>query len=280
MEEMPSIVELQREIWGYGLPDADFPYPARCLFAFSESGGLVAGVFCEGRPIGFGFTWIGKDRQAGNSYLNSQLVGFLPQYRHLSLGYHIKIYQRDFAAYSGLDLVKWTFDPLQSVNANLNLRKLGVLVRTYHSHYYGKLESHFSGGLATDRVGAEWHIHSPRTIERLRSLPPPLVEGSPLPQVTQVETTVTQTGRSRTLSQYSLELSAPELLVEIPDDFEMIRRSHLTLALDWQQKIRHILEHYLGHGYLISDFLVVQGTPRRAFYLLSRRSLESLLNDG
>lgn len=280
MAQMPPIVDLQREIWGYGLPDADLPYPARCLFAFSESGGLVAGAFVEEEPVGFGFAWIGKDRQSGKSYLNSQLVGVLPQYRYLSLGYHIKIYQRDFADDCGLDLVKWTFDPLQSVNANLNLRKLGAFVRTYRPHYYGNLESHFSGGLATDRVWADWHIHAPRTMERLRSLPPPLVEAPPLPQVTQVETTRTQTGKSRQLSQYSLELSSPELLVEIPDDFETIRRSDLTLALDWQQKIRHILEHYLEHGYLISDFLVVQGTLRRVFYLLSRSSLGEVLDDG
>ena len=277
MEEMSPIVALQQEVWGYGLPDSDLPYPARCLFAFAESGGLVASVFIEKQPVGFGFAWIGKDRQSGKSYLNSQLVGILPQYRHLGLGYHIKTYQRDFALHFSLNLVKWTFDPLQGANANLNLRKLGAVATTLRRNYYGQLESRFSGGLATDRLLVEWYIHSARTLERLRLVPPPLLESPRLPQVTQLETIHIEGAPLKRLAGYDLELSQPELLVEIPDAFEAICETDLTLARDWQEKIRNILEHYLGQGYLINDFLIVQGTPRRAFYLLSRSSLDEVL---
>ena len=277
MPEMSPAVELQREIWGYGRPDADSPYPARALFAFSESGGLVAGAFLEDQAIGFAISWPGVDRFSRKPYLNSQLVGVLPRYRHLSLGYHLKLYQRDFAMQTGMDLIKWTFDPLQSANANLNLRKLGAVATTFHSHYYGELQSHFSAGLATDRLTVEWHTHCARTVSRLGSVPAPLTALPSLPSATRVESVGPNSGGMPGLSHHDLNLDEPELLVEIPDDFQSLRRSDPRLGSDWQDKVRDLFCHYFGRGYLAGDFLVVTGPPRRVFYVLSRHPLDQLL---
>lgn len=276
MNEMQQLVDLQRAIWGYGLPDTDFPYPARCLFALAESGGLVTAVFHDGRAVAFSVAWLGMERSSGKNYLHSQLVGVLPEYRHLGIGYHMKIYQRDFATQSGLDLVKWSFDPLQSANANLNLRKLGTVVRSYHSHYYGELQSYFSNGLAADRVCAEWYTLSPRVVARLDSPAPVWTEELSIPRVTSVESEPHAPELKR-LRAYELNLPDTELLVEIPDDFEAIRRADLELAREWREKTREIFQHYLARGYILSDFVVLESSPRRAFYLLSRRPLEELL---
>ena len=277
MEDMRSLVELQQEIWGYGLPDSDFPYPARALFAFSESGGLVAGAFLENRAIGLAIAWPGIEDLSGRAYLHSQLVGVLPNYRHLGLGYHLKTYQRDFANRAGLDLIKWTFDPLQSANANLNLRKLGAVATAFCPQYYGELHSHFSAGLATDRLTVEWHIHSRRTLSRLDSVPSLLAETPSLTAVTRVEPVGPEESGLRRLAHYELSLVEPELLVEIPNDFDRFRSKEPRLASDWQAKIRHLFQHYFGCRYLISDFLLLEGPRRRGFYLLSNRTLDDVL---
>lgn len=277
IEEMPPLVELQRQIWGYGLPDTDYPYPARALFALSESGGLVAAARFKDQTVGFALAWLGMDRSTGRRYLHSQLVGILPAYRHLSIGYHLKIYQRDYALARDLDLVKWTFDPLQSANANLNLRKLGAIVTAYHPHYYGALQSYFSHGIATDRVWADWHIQSPRVCHRLDSGPLALPGKLHRAQITQVEEVTLGDRTWKKLAGFRLDLSDPELLMEIPDDFALMREHEVDLASEWQERVRRIFQDYLGRGYIASDFFILAGVVRRGFYLFARKSIDEVL---
>ena len=272
--EMQEVVKLQTEIWGYGRSGADYPYPARALLALSESGGLVAAAFLDGLPIGFSAAWIGIEQVSGQYFLHSQLLGVHARHRHLGIGYHLKLYQRDFAIHLGLDRVKWTFDPLRSANANLNLRKLGAIVRSYFPHYYGDVQSHFSQGLATDRVLADWYVNSERVRQRLNSTPPAPSEIPPILQVTEVEQKTTNWSQ---LVHYKMNVVEEELLVEVPDDFEALSEQDQALASDWQVKLRDIFLHYLGLGYTASDFLMVQGPPRRLFYLLRKSPLEDIL---
>ena len=41
----------------------------------------------------------------------------------------------------GLDLIEWTYDPLQALNAHLNFSKLGVVVEEYEENIYGESTS-------------------------------------------------------------------------------------------------------------------------------------------
>src|SRR2546426_12717244 len=38
----------------------------------------------------------------------------------------------------GIDLVEWTYDPMQATNAHLNFEKLGVVVEEYGQNVYGQ----------------------------------------------------------------------------------------------------------------------------------------------
>ncbi len=272
--EMSQLVHLQREIWGYGQPDTDFPYPARALFALAESGGHVGGAFLDDLPVGLSVAWRGMDPLLQKPYLHSQLVGIRKEHRHLGIGFQLKLNQRDFALEANLDLVKWVFDPMRPINANLNVRKLGAVIPAYHTDYYGTVQSHFSRGLATDRVWAHWHIASSRVRQRLLHPPPLLKREPPLVQVTAWGED--DEGR-KNLQDLDLESSQPEFLVEVPDDFEAIFQENLSLAADGQAKIRKVFQHYLHQGYLAADFLVVSGPPRRTFYLFTKTPLEQLL---
>ncbi len=274
VKEMSQLVELQRVIWGYGQPDRDFPYPARALFAVAESGGHVAGAFVNQVAVGFSVAWIGIDPLSQKPYLHSQIMGVLEEYRDLGIGFHLKGFQRDFALQATLDLIKWTFDPMYSSNANLNVRKLGALIQAYQPHYYGEVQSHFTHGLATDRVWANWYIASQRVKQRLAIPPSPLEQKPSLVQVTPVAQD--EKGRKSLLDPL-LGCSERELLVEIPDDFGAICEESQSLAADWQAKIGKTFQHYLSQGYLTADFLMVSGPPRSTFYLLTRDPLDQVL---
>jgi predicted GNAT superfamily acetyltransferase len=78
------------------------------------------------------------------------------------VGKRLKLAQRDEALLRGIDLIEWTFDPLEIKNAFFNTERLGAIVRRYVYNQYGTTTSHLHGGLPTDRCIAEWWIGSPR----------------------------------------------------------------------------------------------------------------------
>ena len=89
-------------------------------------------------------------------------MGVSPQYRNSGIGRALKLKQREYALASGLDLIEWTFDPLEIKNAFFNIERLGAIVRRYVHNQYGTTSSHLHGGLPTDRLVAEWWIASER----------------------------------------------------------------------------------------------------------------------
>jgi predicted GNAT superfamily acetyltransferase len=83
-------------------------------------------------------------------------------YRNRGLGAQLKLEQRREAVARGIQIMEWTFDPLEIKNAFLNIHKLGAIVRSYRVNFYGVSSSRLQGGLPTDRLVAEWHLDSPR----------------------------------------------------------------------------------------------------------------------
>ena len=60
---MCQVVELQKQIWGYGSEGTDYPYPARALLALCSSGGLVSIAFVGKDPVGFALACLGRPRR-------------------------------------------------------------------------------------------------------------------------------------------------------------------------------------------------------------------------
>ena len=95
------------------------------------------------------------------------MVAVLPEYQDRGVGRMLKLAQRDDAISRGIDLIEWTFDPLQLKNAYFNLMRLGAVVRRYIPNFYGRTSSPLHGGLPTDRLLAEWWVRSARVQELL-----------------------------------------------------------------------------------------------------------------
>lgn len=276
MDAMHSVEELQRQIWGYGNPGAGYPYPARCLFEFAESGGLVAGAYVRDEMMGFSVAWLGRDAE-GVDYLHSQLVGILPGGRGNNVGYHMKLYQRKYVKHMKLDLIKWTFDPLQSRNASLNIRKLGAVIKSYAPNYYGSLQSNFSGGLPTDRFLVEWHVNAPRVAHAIEGAGDNAVGLNECKSVTEVEVGA---GGVKRLVRTRLGYDDQYLSVEIPSDFDGLCASDPAVAQDWRLKIREVFLHYFNKGYNVDDFIVErEGEAYRAFYVITKKALGSILSE-
>jgi predicted GNAT superfamily acetyltransferase len=157
-EDLKSVVRLQRQIWGF--EDVDL-IPLRLFVVAAKIGGQVYGAFDGAQLIGFCMAIPGL-KPGGKTYLHSHMLGVLPEYRNTGVGRTLKLTQRDDAIARGIDLIEWTFDPLEIKNAFFNMERLGAIVRRYVPNQYGTTSSPLHGGLPTDRCIAEWWISSPR----------------------------------------------------------------------------------------------------------------------
>jgi predicted GNAT superfamily acetyltransferase len=160
--EMGICVDLQRRVWGYAEIDT---VPDQVFIVARESGGQVLGAFHGDKAIGFALAFAGV--HGGRIYLHSHMVAVLPEYQDRGAGRMLKLAQRDDAISRGIDLIEWTFDPLQLKNAYFNLMRLGAIVRRYIPNFYGRTSSPLHSGLPTDRLVAEWWVRSARVQEFL-----------------------------------------------------------------------------------------------------------------
>ena len=166
-QQFRDAVALQKTVWGF---DEIELVPVRLFVVATKVGGQAFGAYTEGRMIAFCLALPGL-KPGPKSFLHSQMLGVLPEFRDAGIGRRLKLRQREDALARGIDLIEWTFDPLEIKNAYFNMQRLGAIVRRYVRNQYGTTSSHLHGGLPTDRCTAEWWVAS----ERVRSI----VNGDP-----------------------------------------------------------------------------------------------------
>jgi predicted GNAT superfamily acetyltransferase len=261
--EEPSDYEacarLQIEVWGFTAADA---VPPLHLIAMHHYGGILVGAFESEQMVGFVCGFSGWDR--GRVFHHSHMLGVLRDHRGSGLGEKLKWAQRERVVAQGIELVNWTFDPLQAVNANLNVNRLAALVQKYRVNIYGESKSPLHGSLPTDRFEAEWLVSSERVTKALHGELPHWPSWESLPRVN-----VTEGAKSgfRVSARMDLEIEEDALLAEIPSSINAIMAEDMELALDWRLKTRELFGAYFEKGYSVTGFHRTEG---RAFYRLER----------
>ncbi len=258
-EEFLQVRDVQQQVWGFTGGEGLYP---PVLNTAAENGGTVIGAFDGLKMIGFiyGFIGIHTDRRLK---LCSQTMGILAEYRNKGIAATLKWAQRQRVLENGIDLITWTYDPLEAPNARLNLRTLGGLAHTYKRNIYGENFGALGKGLPTDRFLVEWWLNADEVQQRSKGLTPASMGvGSPI-----ANRCVGDSGK-RAIEAIDMHLEAPIVRVEIPNDLQAIKKSNMALALDWRLKTRDLFEAYFAHDYETTDFVragEVWG-PERARY--------------
>lgn len=158
LDEYDDVLRLQQVIWGFA--DTEL-LPIRFLVVVNKVGGHIFGAYDGAKMVGFCFAIPGV-KPTKMPYLHSHMLGVLPAYSNAGIGRRLKLQQREEALARGIELIEWTFDPLEIKNAFFNIERLGAIVRRYSRNQYGTTSSPLHGGLPTDRCIAEWWIDSAR----------------------------------------------------------------------------------------------------------------------
>ncbi|MGH9455040.1 MAG: hypothetical protein ACRD2O_13835 [Terriglobia bacterium] len=260
MEEYRQCEKIQNEVWG------NYAVAAEVLSVTQKNGGAVLGSMMGARVVGFIYAFLA--RRHGRLLHWSHMMAVLPEFRDQGLGFRMKLMHRKLALAQGIKFIGWTYDPLQSRNAALNLVRLGAKVEEYISNYYGQFPSRIEKGLPSDRFVMSWPIAAKRMDEHLLGRHHALDwKAAPC-----INDTVTNAHGYLAIRRVHLQLDAPRLLLEIPQNTDAIRDHAAALSLEWRMTTRQAFERYLGAGYRVAGFYPPSPQAAgRCYYLLSRR---------
>jgi predicted GNAT superfamily acetyltransferase len=232
--EMKICVSLQRRVWEYD--DIDV-VPGPIFVVAAKIGGQVTGAFRGPNAVGFALSF--PAIRENRIHLFPHMVAVLPEFQDTGVGRRLKLAQRDHAIAHGIDLIEWTFDPLQIKNAHFNIAKLGAIVRKYLPNLYGLTSSPLHTGLPTDRVVAEWWVRSQHVKDVLE-------------------------GRSRMDRERSKRISVPSSIPEV-----CLRDR--AQATSMQSRLRQDFERCLAKGLAATGFELDQD---HASYVMNAGSIE------
>jgi predicted GNAT superfamily acetyltransferase len=228
-------------------------------------GGILVGAFDGDVMIGFVYSLAGL--KSGKPMQWSHMLGVLDEYRNAGAGRELKLLQRQRTLAMGLDLVEWTYDPMQAMNAHLNFAKLGVVVEEYEENVYGESSSPLHRGNPTDRFVAEWWVREPHVERRLAPSGRITLRTNELANAEAVNR-VAPSGEWLESVDVDLSLDARRLLVHIPMGFTEMLAGNPELALAWRICTRAIFTTYFGRGYKAVDFMLNRGSGQGTYLLV------------
>ncbi|WP_066072404.1 GCN5 family acetyltransferase [Neobacillus soli] len=257
INEMEQIQELEFKVWGTQA------IPTHQTLTAVKNGGIMVGAFTRECLIGFSYGFAGF--RDGKSYLCSHMLGIDEAYRSQGIGEKLKLTQREIAIVKGFDLMKWTFDPLETRNGYLNLTKLNGICDTYIENCYGEMQNVFNQGLPSDRFELHWHLTSPYVVKKH------------VPKIERTATlstlTLNKAGFPIFVAGKDQKLDQPAYSVAVPKDFQSLKATNQELAMDWRLQTRIQFQRLFNAGYA-----VVRLQPDETYneYIMVKKEMLSL----
>ena len=278
--EMKQVEELQRLIWSGSKIDI---IPIHLLMAITHNGGSILGALKGEKVIGFvlGFLGTGTSRmdQVANAGLKhcSHQIGVHPMYHNQGLEYRLKLAQRLAVMEQGISLITWRYDPLLCQDAHLNIHQLGAICSHYFRDAYDSMLDDRNVDLPSDRFQVDWWVTTVGVVSRLEGTRRPLNLTNYLNAGTQVLNPAILGDKD--LLHPAERWVAPEgnlVLVEIPEDYQLMKKIDIRLAQTWRLHTREILEGAFNSGYIVTDFVSMRDEQLPRWYYVLAHSERTL----
>ncbi len=244
---------LQQETFGFDPQDL---VPFHVFSIIPATGGSTIVAYDENQGL-TNDGWRGFIFGFGSSHgrLVSHQAGVREDLRgKADIGWYLKILQAHEALKSGHTSIEWTFDPMRSLNAALNLGKLGAIIETFTLDKYGALKSELYGEVPTDRFTALWHLQDPRTVALIEAVRDGKRKKTDLQELNGVP-------RVDIHNVAQILSDRPELvLFEIPGDIDVLMKEDPSTAVELRRNMRQILSQMMTTEQ--KAFLEETQTPR------------------
>ena len=228
-EDADRILRVLQATWG-----GHEPFPREMIRALADSGNEPILAFDGPDAIGYVIGWSGVEPEDG-LHVHSHMLAALPDRRHRGVGFALKLAQRALALEQGIDVVRWTFDPLIARNAYFNLHKLGAVADRFERNHYGEMSDEVNAGERSDRFTVRWGLArkpAPRAVEVGDAALEPVGEGP---------------GEVRSPAGRAAS-------VAVPRDYAELRGAEPSVASAWRDASAAAIESCLGAGMVAAAF--------------------------
>ncbi|HLR69192.1 MAG TPA: GNAT family N-acetyltransferase [Virgibacillus sp.] len=250
LEELKHMQEVEAEVWQMT------PTPLHQTFTALNNGGILLGAFRDEKMIGFLYSFAGFDGKV--PYVCSHMLGILPAYQTSGIGVKMKQKQAKIAREKGYPMLTWTFDPLESRNAYLNLHKLGARGVIYKPNYYGSMHDDLNQGLPTDRIHIRWDLHQTKEDLSFTFDPEQLLLG----QDEAGSPAITEAFHTSDFRKSDVFFMA------IPATFQAIKQTDFQLAKKWRMETRKVFLTLFEHGFQAKD--LIRGERSVHYYVFAK----------
>lgn len=264
-EEFLLLADIQLKVWGFEPEDVAAPH---LIMLHQQLGGVVLGAFdSSGELIGFTYSFYGL---MGKTPIHwSHMLAVLPEYRGYGIGKQLKWRQREAILRRGVGICRWTFDPLETVNARLNIYTLGCTSSEYQFNVYGRSSGPLHSGLPTDRFVARWDLDSERAKKCAAGSP----EHAPVDPETLVQICEIRESDDILLpGDTDLSLDKEFLSMLVVNDIQEMKRSHPEAAMLWRRITGEVFSSYFERGYELVDVFSSDETGFPFFSYVIKRS--------
>ena len=216
MAQLEECAEVQEKVWGISKVDVIPTHLMRAYTDPQDTWGILLGAYVDGKMVGISFT---LPTARADTYL-LHMIGVLPDYQHQNIGHNLLLVTEDMSRKRGTRKIVLTYDPLESVNANLYLNKHGGICRSYAVDYYRVYGSRTHSGFPADRF--------------------------------KVEIFTDKRDREKVVSPSSVRKT---IEIEIPTNFQQLKAQHIQNAIDWRHRTRDLFSRYINEeGYIATTF--------------------------
>ena len=226
------------------------PIPIHQTYTALNNGGIILCAYDHDQMIGYSYSFAGFNNN--QSYLCSHMLGILPDYRQKGLGERLKLKQAEIARKMGYSKITWTYDPLESRNAYVNLHKLRAIGAHYKENHYGQLNDNLNQGLPTDRIVIEWPLQKKQK-EFINQKNSENDYSSSNKDRQLIMVTLEQPRISKNFNRNLIEENS--WFVPIPNHFQKIKKQNIELAKKWRFTIRQVFLKLFSDGFIATDFI-------------------------